>query len=130
VPKHASPRPTDAELAILRVLWANGPSTVREVFNIISERRTLGYTTVLKVMQIMTDKGLVVREGQGRIHVYRAAHAEADTQRRLVVDLIDRAFAGSATKLIMQALASTRASPDEMRAIRKVLAAKKPANKG
>jgi predicted transcriptional regulator len=121
VPKSSAVRPTDAELAILRVLWQRGPSTVRQVFDVISEKRDLGYTTVLKVIQIMSEKGLVVREEQGRNHIYRATHPEEETQRRLVADLIDRAFGGSTPKLVMQALASKRASPEELREIRRLL---------
>jgi predicted transcriptional regulator len=121
VPKSSVVRPTDAELAILRVLWQRGPSTVREVFDVISEKRDLGYTTVLKVIQIMSEKGLIVREEQGRNHIYRATRAEEETQRHLVADLLERAFGGSTTKLVMQALASKRASPKELREIRRLL---------
>jgi predicted transcriptional regulator len=121
VPKSSAVRPTDAELAILRVLWQRGPSTVREVFDVISEKRDLGYTTVLKVIQIMSEKGLILREEQGRNHIYRATRAEEETQRHLVADLLERAFGGSTTKLVMQALASKRASPKELREIRKLL---------
>ncbi len=116
-----SPRPTDGELAILRVLWDRGPSTVREVFDILAGERDLGYTTSLKLIQIMTEKGLVVREERGRNHIYRATAPEEETQRHLVGDLLDRAFGGSTTKLVMQVLASKRASPDEMREIRRLL---------
>jgi predicted transcriptional regulator len=121
VPKPSAVRPTDAELAILRVLWQRGPSTVREVFDVITETRELGYTTVLKVIQIMSEKGLVVREEQGRNHIYRATRPEGETQRHLVADLLERAFGGSTTKLVMQALASKPASPEELREIRRLL---------
>jgi predicted transcriptional regulator len=113
-------KPTDAELAILRVLWARGPSTVREVAEALG--REGAYTTVLKLMQIMTDKGLIVRDDAARAHVYEAASSEDHTQQQLVRDLLDRAFDGSASKLLMQALASRRASPEELRAIRQLLA--------
>jgi predicted transcriptional regulator len=121
-----SPKPTDAELAILRVLWARGPSTVREVFdalNAASPAKNIGYTTVLKFMQIMADKGLLDRDASQRTHVYRAAAqaGEQQTQRRLVKDLLDRAFGGSMRKLVMQALASTKASPEELAEIRRLL---------
>ena len=113
-------RPTDAELAILRVLWARGPSTVREVAEEMG--REGAYTTVLKLLQIMTDKGLVRRDESARTHVYRAARTERATQRQLVRDLADRAFGGSASRLVMQALAVKKASPDELAEIRKWLA--------
>src|SRR4051794_14593414 len=121
-----SPKPTDAELAILRVLWQRGPSTVRDVFdalNSASPAKAVGYTTVLKFMQIMADKGLLDRDASQRTHVYRAAAqaGEQQTQRRLVKDLLDRAFGGSMRKLVMQALASTKASPEELAEIRRLL---------
>jgi predicted transcriptional regulator len=100
----ATPRPTDAELAILRVLWERGPSTVREVHDALSSSQDTGYTTVLKLLQIMTDKGLVVRDESQRAHVYAASESEQRTQRQLIGDLIDRAFGGSPSKLVMQAL--------------------------
>lgn len=113
-------RPTDAELAILRVLWAQGPSTVREVAAEMG--REGAYTTVLKLLQIMTDKGLVRRDESARTHVYRAARSERATQRQLVRDLADRAFGGSAARLVMQALAAKKASPEELAEIRRWLA--------
>src|SRR5687767_13468898 len=97
-------KPTDAELAILRVLWARGASTVRQVAETLD--RAVGYTTVLKLLQIMTEKGLVVRDESARTHVYEAAFSEDQTQRQLVNDLVERAFDGSAAKLVLQALAS------------------------
>jgi predicted transcriptional regulator len=115
------PRPTDAELAILRVLWQRGPSTVRQVHEALSGERQAGYTTSLKLLQIMTDKGLVERDERDRTHVYRARFGEEQTQRQLVRDLADRAFGGSAMKLVMQALATRRASPEELRDIRKAI---------
>jgi predicted transcriptional regulator len=115
-------RPTDAELAILRVLWAEGPCTVRQVHDVLSRDRPLAYTTSLKTLQIMTEKGLVVREDLGRQHVYRARYREQETQRRLVGDLLDRAFGGSLAGLVMQALASKRASAEELQEIRRLLA--------
>ena len=115
------PRPTDAELAILRVLWDRGPSTVRQVHDVLARERQAAYTTALKLLQIMTEKGLVERDERDRTHVYRARVGEEQTQRQLVRDLVDRAFGGSATKLVMQALAARRASPDELRDIRKAI---------
>jgi predicted transcriptional regulator len=112
------PRPTDAELAILRILWERGPSTVRQVHDVLARDRQAAYTTALKLLQIMTEKGLVDRDDRDRTHVYRARLGEEQTQRQLIRDLVDRAFGGSATKLVMQALAARRASPEELRDIR------------
>ena len=125
MPRSDVPKPTDAELAILRVLWKKGPSTVRQVHEIVTQDRPLAYTTTLKVLQIMTEKGLTTREEQGQLHLYRARHPEEATQRRLVGDLLERAFGGSSAKLVMQALASKRASPEELREIRRLLKAYK-----
>ena len=118
---HALPRPTDGELAILRVLWERGPSTVRQIFEVLSGEKELGYTSVLKVLQVMTEKQLVIRDERARSHVYRVAQTEAHTQAHLVGDLLDRAFGGSAAKLVMQALASRKSSPAELDAIRRLL---------
>lgn len=118
----ALPRPTDAELAILRVIWAEGPSTVRQIRDLLHRQRPSLYTTVLKMLQIMTAKGLVQREARGRVHVYTATVSEQRTQRQLVRDLLDRAFGGSASQLVMQALATTRASAAEMKQVERLLA--------
>ena len=115
------PKPTDAELAILRVLWERGPSTVRQVHELVARDRPAAYTTALKLLQIMTEKGLVDRDERERTHIYRARLSEEQTQRQLVRDLLDRAFGGSASKLVMQALATRRASADELREIRKAI---------
>jgi len=112
-------KPTDAELAILRVLWARGPSTVRQVAEVMG--RETGYTTVLKLMQIMTEKRLVRRDEAERTHVYEAAYTEDQTQRHLVSDLLNRVFDGSAAKLVLQALAAGKASPEEIAEIRQLL---------
>jgi predicted transcriptional regulator len=112
-------RPTDAELAILRVLWTRGPSTVREVFDELGGEGA--YTTVLKLLQIMTEKGLVRRDESERTHVYQAAYSEDHTQKQLVSDLLDRVFDGSAAKLVLQALEAGKASPGEIAEIRKLL---------
>ena len=113
-------RPTDAELAILKVLWARGASTVREVAEALG--RDVGYTTILKLLQIMTDKRLVKRDESARTHVYHAAYTESQTQRQLVSDLLERAFGGSASKLVLQALAASKATPQELAEVRKLLA--------
>ena len=115
-------KPTDAELAILRVLWARGPSTVRQVAEAIAEAgRETGYTTILKLLQIMTEKGIVVRDESARTHIYAPASTQDQTQRQLVTDLLDRAFDGSAAQLVMQALASKKTTPEELTEIRKLL---------
>lgn len=115
------PRPTDAELSILRVLWERGPSTVRDVHEQLNRNIPTGYTTVLKLLQIMTEKGLVVRDEANRAHVYESRYGEQKTQRQLLSDLADRAFGGSATKLVMQALSGRKASAEELSAIRELL---------
>ncbi len=115
------PKPTDAELAVLRVLWERGPSTVREVWEQLSPKQRTGYTTVLKIMQIMFEKGLLSRDESDRSHVYRAARSEAQTQRQVVGHLLERLFSGSAPKLVMQALAARKASPAELTEIRRLL---------
>jgi predicted transcriptional regulator len=115
------PRPTDAELDILRVLWERGACTVREVQEALNEAKPTGYTTVLKLMQIMIDKGLVRRDEQQRAHVYEAQLAQEQTQRQLVSDLVERAFNGSASGLVMQALASKKTSASELSEIRRIL---------
>jgi BlaI family penicillinase repressor len=114
-------KPTDAELAILRVLWARGPSTVRQVLDALTEERTMGYTTVLKLLQIMTDKHLVARDESDRTHIYSARYSEAQTQRQLVDDLLDRAFGGSAMQLVMQALSGRKTSRADLAEIRRLL---------
>ena len=115
------PRPTDTELAILRVLWTRGPSTVRDVHDALSASHETGYTTILKLMQIMTEKGLVVRDESQRAHVYEARASEQRTQRQLLADLVDRAFGGSPAKLVMQALSGRKATSEELNAIREML---------
>jgi predicted transcriptional regulator len=112
-------KPTDAELAILRVLWSRGPSTVREVAEALG--RQAAYTTVLKLLQIMTEKKLVHRDETERTHVYEAVSSEEQTQKQLVADLLHRAFDGSAAKLVLQALSAGKASPEEIAEIRKLL---------
>ena len=121
------PRPTDAELAILRVLWTRGPSTVRQVHESLVRERPSAYTTALKMLQIMTEKGLVERDESDRTHIYRARLSEEQTQQQLVGDLLDRAFGGSASKLVMQALNAKRATPEELGEIRKLIEARREA---
>ena len=124
MPRPSPTRPTDAELAILRVLWELGPATVRQVHERLSREREgkpVGYTTVLKLMQIMAERGLVRRDESRRSHVYHAVATEQKTQRRLVSDLLDRVFGGSAQALVQQALAVKPASPEELAQIRRLL---------
>src|SRR5437763_10142273 len=112
-------KPTDGEPTILRVLWRNGPSTVRQVVDALDQ--TSGYTTVLKLLQIMTEKGLVRRDERERTHVYASTYSEDQTQRKLVSDLLDRAFGGSAAKLVLQALSANTTSPKELAEIKRFL---------
>lgn len=114
-------KPTDAELEILHVLWANGPSTVRQVHDTLSQTRDIGYTTALKLMQIMYEKGLLTREEDARSHTYTAAVTEEATQRTLVDRFVETAFRGSATKLVMQVLGQHRASREELDEIKSLL---------
>jgi predicted transcriptional regulator len=114
-------KPTDAELAILAVLWSRGSSTVRQIAEHMG--REAGYTTILKLLQIMTEKGLVVRDEAARTHIYAAAYTQDQTQKQLVTDLLERAFDGSAAKLVLQALAGRKTSPEELAEIKKLLRA-------
>lgn len=116
-----STQPTNAELAILRVLWERGPSTVRDVHEALPRGDDIGYTTVLKMLQIMVDKGQVKRREEGRGHVYRAAQSQEVTQQKLVTDLMERAFGGSAAGLVMQALSAKPASEAELERIRELI---------
>jgi predicted transcriptional regulator len=119
--RRKSPRPTDRELTILRILWDNGPSTVRQVNKAMNEDGSTGYTTTLKLMQIMVEKGLVRRDDSQFKHVYRPALTEEKAQKQLVGDLLDRAFSGSAEKLVMRALSAKKVSAKELASIRKML---------
>ena len=114
-------KPTDSELAILRVLWERGPSTVRQVHDQLNRVRRSGYTTVLKLMQIMVDKGLLNRDESERAHLYSPSLERAHTRQRLIDDLLERAFDGSAKQLVMQALSSHKTSPKELDEIRKMI---------
>ncbi len=119
--RRKSSRPTDRELTILRILWDKGPSTVREVNEAMNEDENTGYTTTLKLMQIMMEKGLVLRNDSQFKHVYRPALTEEKAQKQLVGDLLDRAFSGSAEKLVMRALSAKKVSAKELARIRKTL---------
>jgi BlaI family penicillinase repressor len=114
-------RPTKLELTILRVLWDAGPRSVRDIQEILNESRPTGYTTVLKMMQIMTEKGLVERDETVRPQIYRARYSQEQTQRQLLKDLIQRAYGGSVKSLVMQALATKKSSPEDLEAIEKLL---------
>jgi predicted transcriptional regulator len=115
------PRPTDAELEILRVLWELGPATVRQVHEALAATRDTGYTTTLKLMQIMADKGLVTRDESARTHIYTTRVSQQHTQKQLLDDLVQRAFGGSAAELVLRALSSHVTSEEELREIRKVI---------
>lgn len=121
MPKPSLPKPTDGELNILRVLWRRGPSTVREIYEELNPGQETGYTNVLKMMQIMTEKGLLARDESARSHVYSARQEPEVTQRQIVGDLLDRVFDGSARNLVMQALSTRRASTGELAEIRRLL---------
>ena len=114
-------RPTKLELAILRVLWENGPGSVREIQARMNETKETGYTTALKMLQIMTEKGLVDRDETVRPQIYRARFSQEQTQRQLLKDLVQRAFGGSVKALVMQALATKKSSPEDLEAIEKLL---------
>lgn len=114
-------RPTELELTILRVLWDVGPSSVREVTRILNETRRTGYTTVLKMFQIMHEKGLVDRDESRRPQIYRTRHSQAQTQRQLLRDLVDRAFGGSTRALVMQALSTRKSAPEDLEEIERLL---------
>jgi BlaI family penicillinase repressor len=118
--KRSLPKPTAGELEILGVLWRRGPSTVHEVRDALARGQSVAYTTVLKLLQIMGEKGLVTRVSPTRPHVYRAT-AEAGVKRRLVADLLDKVFEGSAMNLVMQALSARPASRDELQQLRELL---------
>jgi BlaI family transcriptional regulator, penicillinase repressor len=114
-------RPTEGELAILQVLWEGGPRSVRDIQRVLNEIKPTGYTTVLKLLQIMTDKGLVERDESQRPQIYRARYSQQQTQRQLLRDLLERAFGGSVKALVLQAMASKRSSKEELEAIESLL---------
>ena len=114
-------RPTKLELTILRVLWDAGPRSVREIQTILNESKPTGYTTVLKMLQIMTEKGLVARDETVRPQIYRPQYSQDRTQRQLLRDFIQRAYGGSVKALVMHALATRKSSPEDLDAIEKLL---------
>jgi BlaI family penicillinase repressor len=118
---HSNQKPTASELEILQVLWTRGPSTVREVYEILGEKREIGYTSVLKLMQIMTEKGSVRRNETQRAHVYEVCQPAEKTKRGLAADVLERVFDGSASELMMHALAGRRASKDEIAELRRLI---------
>jgi BlaI family penicillinase repressor len=119
--KNATTRPTEAELAILQALWELGPSTVRQLQDLLKQDRGTGYTTTLKLLQIMLDKGLVKRDDSLHAHVYRAAVTRSKTQRKIIKQVMDQVFAGSAQQLVLQALSSQKSTPEELSEIRRLL---------
>jgi predicted transcriptional regulator len=121
VKTHVTPKPTESELELLGILWDRGPVTVRELFEAVNEGRPVVYTGVLKLLQIMAEKGLVERDERERAHVYRAAVSQADTERRFVRELSERFFAGSAAQLALRALQIEKASDEELEAIRQLI---------
>ena len=116
-----APKPTEAELEILKVIWDHGPSTVRLVNDTLSKNRRVGYTTTLKIMQIMSDKGLLKRDTSGKTHIYQAAVSQQKTQQQLIDKLMTSAFGGSAMKLVMQALGNKKSTKEEINEIRAFL---------
>jgi BlaI family penicillinase repressor len=121
MPTKSAKKPTQGELEILQVLWQGGPMTVRSVYEELNKRKPTGYTTVLKLMQIMTDKGLLQRDESERAHLYKPRLEQGHTRQHLLEDLVERAFGGSAKQLVMQALASPKTSPKELEEIRKLI---------
>jgi BlaI family transcriptional regulator, penicillinase repressor len=121
VKKQATPRPTESELELLSILWQRGPVTVRELYEAVNQGRPVVYTGVLKLLQIMTEKGLVQRDERERAHLYRAAVSQADTERRFLRELSERFFSGSAAQLALRALQIEKASETELEAIRQLI---------
>ncbi len=123
---HPAPKPTEAEVGILQVLWKLGPSSVKEVYARVGRERALGYTAVLKLMQTMLDKGLLARDESERAHRYWPAQVKSKTQRALLGDFLDKVFAGSAGELVQMALQGRRLRPEEKAALRELLKEKRP----
>jgi predicted transcriptional regulator len=128
--KRLPPKPTASELEILHVLWNRGPSTVREVLDSLNEKKSMGYTGVLKLLQIMTSKGTVRRDETSRAHVYAACRPADQTKRQLATDVLQRVVEGSASQLMMHALAGHRTSPEEIEELRRILDAYREDNDG
>jgi BlaI family transcriptional regulator, penicillinase repressor len=114
-------KPTDSELEILHILWENGPTSVRYINDVLNERRDVGYTTTLKLMQIMNEKGLVKRDTAAKTHIYIAVAKENDTKNNLVNEFVNVAFHGSAMNLVMQALGNTKSSPEELKDLKALI---------
>lgn len=114
-------KPTDSEIEILRIIWSKGPSSVRTVNEELNLKKKSGYTTTLKLMQIMIEKGLLDREEKGRLHIYRAAIKEEDTKKLLVDRFVETTFGGSAMQLVMQALGKHKTSPEELKELKKLI---------
>jgi predicted transcriptional regulator len=123
--RHQLPRPSEGELELLRILWEQGPSTVRDLHEEIANRRNVGYTSVLKLLQIMTEKGLVEREESGKAHIYHPAASQHETQDQLVRDMSERLFAGSAAQLAMRALAMEPVNDEELEELRDLIERKR-----
>lgn len=121
MPRPPSPTPTSGELEILAVLWQRGPSTVRQIFDALKDQRGTGYSTTLKMIQVMTDKGLLLRDDSGRPQVYRPAQAQEQTQLQLVDHLVQRGFAGSAMNMVLRAVAAKRITPEELAQIKRII---------
>jgi BlaI family penicillinase repressor len=121
MPRHPSSRPTDVELQLLDVLWQRGPSTVREVHQALAARRATGYSTTLKMLQVMREKGLVVRDESVRPQQYRAAKSRQQTQLQMLDDLAQKAFGGSAKRLVMRVLSAQRVSPEELAEMQRLI---------
>jgi BlaI family transcriptional regulator, penicillinase repressor len=130
MPRLPSSTPTEVEIQILRVLWEHGPQTVREIHNVLSAVRSSGYSTTLKMIQVMTEKGLVLRDDTQRPQVYRPARPQEQTQLQMLDYLIQQAFGGSAMKLVLRAAAAKRIAPAELAEIKKLIERAKPKNKG
>jgi BlaI family transcriptional regulator, penicillinase repressor len=122
MPRYPTPRPTDVELQILEALWQRGPSTVRQVHKALAADRETGYSTTLKMMQVMRDKGLLVRDDTVRPQLYQAAETREETQLRMVDDLIHKAFRGSAKRLVMRLLSANRVRPEELAEMHELVA--------
>jgi predicted transcriptional regulator len=123
--RHQLPRPSEGELELLRILWERGPSTVRDLHKEIANRRNVGYTSVLKLLQIMTEKGLVEREESGKAHIYHPVASQLETQDQLVRDMSERLFAGSAAQLAMRALAMEPVNDEELEELRNLIERKR-----
>lgn len=121
MPRYPSSRPTDVELQILDVLWQRGPSTVRQVHEVLAAQRETGYSTTLKMIQVMREKGLVVRDESVRPQLYRAAESKRDTQLQMLDDLSQKAFGGSAKKLVMRMLSAQRVSAEELAEMQRLI---------